>query len=115
MSTPEEATKAIEMFNNTDFNGRVIQVKLDKFAGDSRNNNYNYRSGRSGYNNRGGYNNNRGKPYRGGRGGYNNSNRSPQRTIDVQVGNVSYFKFYINRIFNCFSNTLTNFIFQYSF
>jgi len=84
MSTPEEATKAIEMFNNTDFNGRVIQVKLDKFAGDSRSNNY--RGGRGGYNNRGG----RGKPYRSGRGGYSTGNRSPQKTIDVQVGNIPF-------------------------
>ncbi|KAG4103593.1 hypothetical protein H8356DRAFT_1643200 [Neocallimastix lanati (nom. inval.)] len=84
MSTPEEATKAIEMFNNTDFNGRVIQVKLDKFAGDTRSNNY--RGGRGGFNSRGG----RGKPYRGGRGSYNNGNRSPQKTIDVQVGNIPF-------------------------
>jgi len=90
MSTPEEANKAIEMFNNTDFNGRTIQVKLDKFAGDSRSNNYNYRGGRGGYNSRGSYSNGRGKSYRGSRGGYNNSNRSPQRSIDVQVGNIPF-------------------------
>jgi len=88
MSTPEEATKAIEMFNETDFNGRTIQVKLDKFAGDSRNSSSNYRSGRGGYSNRG-YSGGR-KPYRGGRGGYSNGgNRSPQRGVDIIVGNVS--------------------------
>jgi len=68
MSTPEEANKAIEMFNETDFNGRTIQVKLDKFAGDSRSNNYNYRGGRGGYNN----NNNRSQGY------------------DIVVGNIPF-------------------------
>jgi RNA recognition motif-containing protein len=89
MSTPEEATKAIEMFNETDFNGRTIQVKLDKFAGDSRNSSSNYRSGRGGYSNRG-YSGGR-KPYRGGRGGYSNGgNRSPQRGVDIIVGNIPF-------------------------
>jgi len=83
MSTPEEATKAIEMFNDTDFNGRTIQVKLDKFAGDSRNNNYNYRGNFRGNGNRGGR-----KPFRSGRGGY--SNRSPQRGVEVFIGNIPY-------------------------
>jgi len=85
MSTPEEAAKAIEMFNETDFNGRPIQVKLDKFAGEPRNNNSSFRGGRGGYSNRGGYNNR--KPYRGGRGGYSNT-RSQPKGVDIIVGNI---------------------------
>ena len=80
MSSPEEAAKAIEMFNDTDFNGRTIQVKLDKFAGEPRN--YNFRAGSRG-NNRGGYNSR--KSYRNDKFG----NRSPQRGVDIIVGNVS--------------------------
>lgn len=90
MSTPEEAQKAIEMFNDTDFNGRNIQVKLDKFAGEYNNRgNYNnggfYRGGRGGRGGRG-----RGS-FRGGRGGFRNS-RSPQkeRGIEVTIGNIPF-------------------------
>jgi len=86
MSSPEEAAKAIEMFNETDFNGRTIQVKLDKFAGEPRN--YNFRAG-SRSNNRGGYNNNTRKPYRNGaKSGY--GSRSPQRGVDIIVGNIPF-------------------------
>jgi len=84
MSSPEEAAKAIEMFNETDFNGRTIQVKLDKFAGEPRN--YNFRAGYRN-NSRGGYNNGR-KSFRGGRNGY--SSRSPQRGVDIIVGNIPF-------------------------
>ncbi|ORX79511.1 hypothetical protein BCR32DRAFT_281356 [Anaeromyces robustus] len=90
MSTPEEANKAIEMFNETDFNGRTIQVKLDKFAGDSRSNNYNYRGGRGGYSSRGGYNSGRGKSFRGGRGGFANSGNRSQQGYDIVVGNIPF-------------------------
>jgi len=91
MSSPEEAAKAIEMFNETDFNGRTIQVKLDKFAGEPRN--YNFRAGYRN-NSRGGYSNGGRKSFRGGRNGY--SSRSPQRGVDIIVGNVSIYIININ-------------------